>query len=160
MQELAYSLAIAVADEELQSQMVAFLKPLDSQIRVDRASLLASHVLDVLLARCHTPGEMDFPVLEITKRVNSILEWQGEMLPVSPETVGRTLRALGLRTRYMTGGNKGLSLSPDVREKIHGLAVAYGVQTLQVLPAIPDCPLCLAVSASQHRSDSGCNVTS
>ena len=54
MQELAYSLAASIVDDEaLQSEIVPFLKPLDREIHVDRASLLPAIVLEVLLARCH-----------------------------------------------------------------------------------------------------------
>jgi hypothetical protein len=65
MQELAYSLAASIADDdELQSEIVSFLKPLDREIRVDRASLLEAIVLEVLLARCHSTNDKDFPVAE------------------------------------------------------------------------------------------------
>jgi hypothetical protein len=52
VQQLAYSLAASIADDdELQSEIVPFLKPLDREIRADRASLLPAIVLEVLLAR-------------------------------------------------------------------------------------------------------------
>ncbi len=143
MQELAYSLAAPIADDDkLQSKIVPFLKPLDREIRVDRASLLEAIVLDVLLARCHSTNGKDFPVAEMTGDVNTVLRGRGDMREVSPETVGWTLRALGLHTGFITGGKKGLSLPNDVREKIHNLAAAYGVRTLRELPEKPGCPHC------------------
>jgi hypothetical protein len=45
---------------------VPFLKPLDSEIRVDRASLLPAIVLEVLLARCHSTTGQNFPVADLT----------------------------------------------------------------------------------------------
>jgi hypothetical protein len=150
MQELAHSLAAPIADDDaLQSEIVPFLKPLDREIRVDRASLLPAIVLEVLLARCHSTNDVDFPVTEMTGDVNTVLSGRGERLEVSPETVGWTLRTLGLHTRFITGGRKGLALLSDVREKIHDLAAAYGVRTLHALPAKPDCPLCKAMPVSQ-----------
>ena len=72
------------------------------------------------------------------------------MREVSPETVGWTLRALGLHTTPITGGKKGLSLLNDVREKIHELAAAYGVRTLREHPANPNCPLCQALALAPN----------
>ncbi len=151
MQELAYSLAASIADDdELQSKIVPFLKPLDREIRADRASLLQAIVLEVLLARCHSTNDKDFPVTEMTGYVNTVLRGRGDMLEVSPETVGWTLRALGLHTGFITGGKKGLLLLNDVCEKIHDLAAAYGVRTLRELPAKTDCPLCKALALPQN----------
>ena len=61
MQELAYSLAASIADDdELQSEIVPFLKPLDREILVYRESLLQAIVLEVLLARCHSEIVKDY----------------------------------------------------------------------------------------------------
>jgi hypothetical protein len=151
MQELAYSLAASIVDDdELQSRLVSFLKPLDLEIRVDRASLLPAIVLEVLLARCHGTIGKDLPVAELTGDVNTVLHGRGAMLEVSPESVGWTLRALGLHTRFITGGRKGLLLLSDLREKIHHLASAYGVRTLREVPAESYCPLCDALTLPQN----------
>jgi hypothetical protein len=146
MQELAYSLGASImADDELQSKIVPLLRPLDREIRADRASLLPAIVLEVLLARCHRSTEKDFPVTELTGDVNTVFRGRGDMLEVSPEKVGWALRALGLHTGFITGGRKGLLLLNDECEKIHDLAAAYGVRTLRELPAKTDCPLCKAL---------------
>ncbi|MGA8743926.1 MAG: hypothetical protein WB561_22225, partial [Terracidiphilus sp.] len=151
MQEVACSLAAAIADDdELQSKIAPFLKPLDHEIRADRASLLQAIVLEVLLVRCHGSNDSEFPVTEMTGDVKTVLRGRGDMLEVSPEMVGWALRALGLNTGFITGGRKGLSLLPDVCERIHKLAAAYGVRTLRELPAKPDCTLCQAMWGSQN----------
>jgi hypothetical protein len=150
MQELAYSLAAPITDDDaLQSEIVPFLKPLDREIRDDRASLLPAIVLEVLLARCHSTMGKDFPVAEMTECVNTVLRDRGEMLDVSPETVGWTLRTLGFHTRFIPGGKKGLSLLNDVRERIHDLAAAYGVRTLREPPEKMKCPRCKALALPQ-----------
>ena len=150
MQELAYSLAASIVDDdELQSQVVPFLKPLDSEIRVDRASLLPAIVLEVLLARCHSTTGQNFPVADLTADVNTVLRGRGEILEVSPEHIGWTLRALSLHTDFLPGGRKGLILLNDVRKKIHDLAAAYGVRALRELPAKMDCSLCVALAAQE-----------
>jgi len=148
MRETAHSLAASIVDDdELQSQIVPLLKPLDTEIRVDRASLLPAIVLEVILARCHTASGKYFPVGESTKDVNTVLRGRGETLEVSPEDIGWVLRGLSLHTDFMPGGRKALILSDDVRKKVHGLAAAYGVRTLRELPATVDCPLCTALAA-------------
>jgi hypothetical protein len=151
MQELAYSLAASIADDsELQSRIVPFLKPLDLEIRVDRASQLPAIVLDALLARCHSNIGKDLPVTELTRDVNSIRQGREDVLAVSPETIGWTLRALGLHTRFITGGRKGLFLSPQVRKRIHDLAARYEVRALREVPPKPSCPLCEALVLPQN----------
>jgi hypothetical protein len=153
MQELAYSLGASIADDDkLQSQIVPFLKPLDSEIRVDRASQLPAIVLEALLARCHSTTGKNFPVSDLTGDVNTVLCGRGDLLEVSPEVIGWTLRALGLHTDFMPGGRKGLVLLNDVRKKVHDLAAAYGVRTLREIPAKINCPLCAAL-AKQWRLD-------
>jgi hypothetical protein len=147
MQETAHSLAASIVDDdELQSQIVPLLKTLDREIRVDRASLLPAIVLEALLARCHSTTGKNYPVADLTGDVNTILLGRGEMLEVSPEDIGWTLRALGLYTDFIPGGRKGLVLLNGVRKKIHDLAAAYGVRTLRELSAKIDCRLCAALA--------------
>jgi hypothetical protein len=118
---------------------------LDREIRADRDSLLPAIVLEVLLARCHSTHDKDFPVTEMTGDVNTVLRGRGDILQVSPEIVGWALRALGLRTGFITGGKKGLSLPNDVCEEVHNLAAAYGVRTLREPPEKMKCPRCKAL---------------
>jgi hypothetical protein len=147
MQELAHTLGASIVDDDkLQSQIVPFLKLLDSEIRVDRASQLPAIVLEALLARCHSTTGKNFPVGDLTGDVNTILRGRGDLLEVSPEDIGWALRGLGLHTDFMPGGRKGLALLTDVRKKIHDLAAGYGVRTLRELPAKIACPLCAAMA--------------
>jgi hypothetical protein len=152
MQEVASSLAAPiVGDDELQSQIVPLLKPLDSEIRVDRASLLPAIVLEALLARCHSTTGQQFPVFDLTASVNTIFRGRGGTLEVSPEHIGWTLRALGFHTNFIPGGRKGLVLLNDVRKKIHDLAAAYGVRTLREPTVKVDCALCAALALPWQR---------
>ncbi len=148
MRETAHCLAASIVDDDqLQSQIVPLLKPLDTEIRVDRTSLLPALALEVILARCHTASGKYFPVGDLTKDVNTVLRGRGEMLELSPEDIGWALRGLGLHTDFMPGGRKALILRDDVRKKVHGLAAAYGVRTLREHPAKVDCPLCATLKA-------------
>jgi hypothetical protein len=147
MQELAHSLAASIVDDdELQTQIVALLKPLDTEIRVERASQLSAIVLEALLAQCHRTTGKNYPVGDLTGDVNTILRARGNLLEVSPEDIGWKLRALGLHTDFVPGGRKGLRLFDDVRQQIHDLAAAHGVRTLRDLPEKIECPLCAALA--------------
>jgi hypothetical protein len=147
MQEIAFNLgACVVDDEELQARIVSLLRPADSGLRVDHASLLPAIGIEVLLARCHTASGKYFPVTDFSQDVNTVLRGRGEDLEVSPEKAGWILRALGLRTEFILHGRRGLVLSDDVRKKVHDLALAYGVRTLRELPEKPECPLCANLS--------------
>jgi hypothetical protein len=142
-QELAHTLgACIVGADELQGKIVPFLKARDREIQVDRTSLLESIVVEALWAVVHDPKAGDSAVADLTKIVNTILAGRGEMAQVSPEIVGWKLRALGLRTDFITGGRKGLKLPNETRRTIHTLAAGYGVRTLQQIAAGGDCPLC------------------
>jgi hypothetical protein len=144
VRETAYGLAASIVDDdELQSQIVPLLKPLDAEIRVDRTSL----ILEVILARCHTASGKYFAVGDLTKDANTVLRGRGEMLEVSPEDIGWALRGLGLHTDFMPGGRKALILLDDVRKKVHNLAAAYGVRMLRELPEKVDCSLCATLKA-------------
>jgi hypothetical protein len=123
MQQVAHSLSASIVDDdELQVQIVRLLESVDGEIRVSHTSLLLAIVVEALLARCHITTGRYLPVGDLTQYVNSILLCRGDMHEVSPETVGWSLRALGLRTDFIPGGRKGLILDGDMRKKIHRLA--------------------------------------
>ncbi len=150
IQQLAHVLAAPIVnDDELQLQVVRYLKPLDSEVRVDRASFLPAIVLEAVLARCHSTAGKSVAIGELTANVNSILKGRGEKLEVSPESVGWILRGLGFHTNFVANGRKGLTLLDEVRAKVHELSGAYGVRTLRVLPAKIECPLCAALVGPQ-----------
>jgi len=147
MQEIAYNLgACIVDDKELQAQLAALLKPADSEVRVECASLFTAIVVEVLLVRCHTATGKYFAVIDVCKDVNTVLRARGDVIELSPEKVGWILRALNLHTEFLPGGRKGLALSNAVRKEIHELALAYGVRTLRELPEKIECLHCAALS--------------
>ncbi|MFZ0738836.1 MAG: hypothetical protein WBL70_08690 [Candidatus Acidiferrales bacterium] len=157
-QELAQNLAACIiGDDELRSRIVPLLTPRDQELRVDRAELLESIVLEALLADCHDGESGVLPIIYLTRGVNTILAGRGETLEVSPEIVGWKLRALGLRSEFISGGRKGLALHSETRATIHRLAAAYGVRTLRQLPA-NNCSDCAALEMWQMpRTDAQSN---
>lgn len=146
--ELAQNFAACiVGDQELQSQLIPLLRPRDREIQVDRAALLEAIVLEALLAACHDGHAGSLPVTYISQMINSILAGRGTTQEISPEIVGWKLRALGLRTEFISGGRKGLAFHPEIRATIHRLAAAYGVRTLQQGSVKNGCPECAALGA-------------
>ncbi|MFY9528807.1 MAG: hypothetical protein WAR24_07845 [Candidatus Acidiferrales bacterium] len=146
-QELAHSLAASiVGDDELQSQIVPLLKQRDREIQVDRTTLLECIVLEALLAACHDAQSGTLPMADLTQSVNTILVGRGEVLQVSPEIVGWKLKALGLRTEFITDGRRDLALLDETRATIHTLAEGYGVRTLQQGLVTGLCPHCAALA--------------
>lgn len=144
--ELAQNFAACiVGDEELQSQVIPLLRPRDREIRVDRAALLEAIVLEALLAACHDGHAGSLSVTYITQMINSISAGRGETQEISPEIVGWKLRALGLRTEFISGGRKGLAFHPEIRATIHRLAAAFGVRSLQQGAVGNRCPDCTAL---------------
>ena len=143
---IAQSLAACVVDDvELQSRIVALLKPHDREIQVNRAALLEAILLEALLAACHGPFLATLPIMALAESVNTILKGRGESLEVTPEIVGWRLKALGFRTELIAGGRRGLALLDETRARIHDLAVASGVRTMRMglIPGV--CRLCDAL---------------
>jgi hypothetical protein len=161
MQELAYTLGASIVDDdELQSRLVPLLKQPDADIRVQSTSGLRAHLLEALLARCHSVTGKYFPVKELTCDVNTIGVGRAGKGEFSPEEIGWALRGLELYTTSMPGGRMGLIVTDDVRKKIHELAFAYGVRTLRDLPAKNNCKLCAELVAEgrlhvQHQGPTG-----
>jgi hypothetical protein len=145
--------ACVVDDDELQSRIVSFLKPHDTQIQAELASGLTCILLEALLAACHMPRHKPLPLVELTKMVNTILAGRGDSLESSPETIGWQLRALGFHTEFIAGGRKGLQLLAETRARIHTLASAYGVRTLRTGVIKGLCELCDSVPTAPAESN-------
>jgi len=132
MQDVARSLASCVADdEELQSGVVRLLRELDQDAYLDPSAELASVILEGLLFCCHSKKRSQVLSGELADIVNQIWAKRGEGRETTPESVGRKLRALGLRTKPIDGAGKGLRFTETIRLRIHTLARAYRVPSLR-----------------------------
>lgn len=144
-QQLAVTLATCiVGDDKLRSRIIRLLKEHDQQIQIDGTSLLESMVIEALLAACHGAKKRNVSVIELTQSVNTILRGRGGAQEVSPEIVGWRVRAIGLRTTFLTGGRKGIALTDTTCATIHTLGVAYGVRTIRSENPTKDCKYCQA----------------
>jgi len=126
---LARSLAGCIVDDyKLQAGLVPLLRQQDQEFQVERSAGLESVVLEALLCCSHEGGRATVRAAELAEITNTLLARRGEILRVSPETVGRRLKSIGFRTEPIGSGGNGLWLLGEVRATIHKVARDYGVQ--------------------------------
>lgn len=138
--------AAIVGDAELQRRIPELLLEQNEQGRVDRASGMKGVVLRAVLSYCHEGDRQQVFTREIAAKVNQINIDDGETLQVSNETVGHTLKNLGLYSRRLGSAGRGLVLDKAIRSRAHALSVAY-----EVLPPAPLCGYCLKLQEPQSE---------
>jgi hypothetical protein len=113
-----------VGAPQLQSQLVALLKPQAQQQVADRSSGDEALVLVAALALCcQDKGEVF--VKEIAAEVNRLLAARGETRQLSPEKVGHKLKKVGLFTRRLSHAGNGLILDQATTKRLCEVAAAY-----------------------------------
>jgi len=128
-QSLARSVAACIVDDDkLQAGLVPLLQQQDQKFQTERKAGLESVILEALLSCCHEAGRSAVRAAELAEITNTVLARRGEILRISPETVGHRLKSLGFRTEPIGSGGKGLWLLSDVCAAIHRIAHEYGVQ--------------------------------
>jgi hypothetical protein len=144
LQDVARTIASCIVDDgDLQLGVVHFLRGRDLDGHLDSSVELGSAVLEGLLFCCHGT-ESQVLCGKLADIVNVIWEKRGEGRETTPEAVGWKLRTLDLSTERIDNVGKGLRLSESIRLRIHNLAKAYRVPSLQP-SAIGDCAHCKAV---------------
>jgi len=116
------------------------LTPVESQRQVDRATGLEAVTLEATLSLAHQ-GKAQVYVGEIAAELNQIMHARGECLRYSAETIGHCLKKIGLSTRRLGKGGKGLVMDLATTTRAHELAPAYGVG-LEPDENNLHCPLC------------------
>jgi hypothetical protein len=109
---------------QLQSQLVALLRPQVQQQIADRCDSDEGHVIAATLAFCQQ-GKGEVYVKEIAVEVNLLLAARGETKQVSPEKVGHKLKKLGLFTQRLSPRGNGLTLDQATRLRLREIAAAY-----------------------------------
>jgi hypothetical protein len=112
-----------VGAPELQSELVALLRPHHLQRIAERSDGLEALVAGAVLALCHQ-GKNQFFVKEITAEVNRVQEGRDETMRFSPEKVGDKLKSIGLPTRRLSQIGNGLTLDRETTIRLHEVAVA------------------------------------
>lgn len=145
--ELARSLGSCVVDNpDRQEDIIRLLKEKDARAQEEDSWDLRVTVLEALLLLCHKKKE-SIHVGEVADVCNSNLDQIGELLVLTPRTVGNKLRVLGLTTRRLDSAGRGLFLTAKIRERIHRLAWDY---KLQLQPGREEqCDDCLVLEMEQ-----------
>ncbi len=147
IQDLARAYGSCVRDDtELKLGIVNLLRESDLDLRLDYSTELEAIILEALMFCCHRPDHARVLSGELADIVNRIWAERGEGRQTTPESVGRRLRSLGLRTEPIDGEGKGLRLTEADRSRIHGLARAYRIPSLKSGIG-QKCPHCKALGS-------------
>jgi hypothetical protein len=126
---------------QLQTELIALLKPADQQRIADRCDGVEGLVVGAALALCHQDKGEVF-VKEIAAEVNRLLVARGETRQLSPEKVGHKLRKVGVLTRRLSQAGNGLTLDQATRIHLHEVAAAYRGEDSAQEDENLHCPLC------------------
>jgi hypothetical protein len=108
----------------LQEKLVVLLKTQDRQQLTRRSGTTDALVVEAVLALSRQEREHVFTTV-IAAEVNRLLELRGEGPKLKPETVGRMLCKLGLRTHRLSYAGNGLTFNKDTVAEIQRLAAMY-----------------------------------
>lgn len=130
-----------VGSSQLQTQLVALLKPQAQQQIADRCDSDEGLVVRAVLAFCHQDKGEVF-AKNIAVEVNRLLEARGETRKMSPEKIGHKLKKMGLYTRRLSQAGNGLTLDQETKVRIHEVATGYlGEDSIEKDENL-HCPLC------------------
>jgi hypothetical protein len=113
-----------VGAPQLQTQLVALLKPQARQQFADRSESDEALVLAAVIALCNQDKGHVF-AKEIGAEVNRLLAARGETRLLTPEKVGHKLKKLGLFTRRLSHAGNGLILDQPTKKRLREVAAAY-----------------------------------
>jgi hypothetical protein len=140
---IANALGACVVDSpELQSHLISLLTLVDNQRQADRSTGLEAVTLEATLNQCHA-GKAQMLVGEVANEVNRIVEARGERQHYKAETIGHSLKKLGLSTRRLGKAGKGLVMDLATMTRVHELATVYGGVGLDQDEKNLHCPLCI-----------------
>ncbi len=109
---------------ELQNKLVAHLKALDQQDRSQQSGTIETLVVEATLTLSRQGRDHAF-TSEIANEANRLAELRGGGPKLKPETVGRRLCKLGLRTHRLTLAGNGLTFDRTTVDQIQKLAAMY-----------------------------------
>jgi len=128
--------AVVVDDPTLQSRVAEILRLHSEQIHADRAGGIEGIVVQSILRLAHR-DELQAYVRDIATAAIQISIEQGESLKLSSEKVGHVLKRIGLYTRSLGSGGRGLVFDKATQLRAHRLAMEYGL-----LPSVSECGYC------------------
>lgn len=130
--DLAVALgACVVGDNELQSRVVQLLEPQYQESRARHSMLITTIVIESGLVFCHDNKKQSAFVGDFADVANGILHDRGETTQIEPRAVGDILRSVGLFPQRLGSAGRGIVFLNETRRKIHRLARAYDVRSMQ-----------------------------
>ncbi len=109
---------------ELRNKLVAHLKALDQQDRSQQSGTIETLVVEATLTLSRQGRDHAF-TSGIATEANRLAELRGGGPKLKPETVGRRLCKLGLRTQRLTSDGNGLTFDRTTLDQIQKLAATY-----------------------------------
>jgi hypothetical protein len=138
---MANALGSCIEAPQLQTQLVALLKPPARQQIADHSDSDEVPIVGAVVALCHQ-DKSAVSAKEIAFEVNRALEVRGETRLLSPEKVGHKLKKVGVCTRTVSSTGKCLILDQGTTIHLHEVAAAYrGEGSIQEDENL-HCPLC------------------
>ena len=133
IQGIAQTLGSAVVgSKELQARILPILGVQDEEIRGARACSLDSVVLESILFFIHVGGWSKVRTQYVAEKITQIYQGRGsDRTDVSAETVGWTMRRLGIPSGRLNKSGNGLELTDELCRLVHRLALSYGVPAMQ-----------------------------
>jgi hypothetical protein len=129
---IAAALGICILDApKHRNKLVALLKAQNQQQRSQRSGNIDALVVEGVLSLSQQEQAEVFTA-GIADEVNRLLELRGERSKLSPETVGRRLRKLGLRTHRLSLAGNGLRFDKAAIALIQQLAAVHVEEVLLV----------------------------
>jgi hypothetical protein len=122
---IATALGRGIVDApELREKLVTLLQAHDHRQHSQWSATTESLLVEAVLGLCRQPREHAY-TSEIADEANRLLKLRDERMKLSPETVGRRLGKLGLRTRRLTLRGNGLTFDKATVALIEQLAAVY-----------------------------------
>jgi hypothetical protein len=154
VRELGRNLAACTpANESLQEEVLSALRTQDQASQVSRWATMDTAIIESILAFAHD-NDLQPYVGEITHRASVILKERGGPSDLNPRAVAPQLRLMQLWPEPRDRKGYRLLLTEPVRRRVHELAFAYGVPSVQ--DGKVRCQLCKPSGhAPFHHGDSG-----
>jgi hypothetical protein len=130
--EIANTLGKCIVDDDsLQRVLLMLLESQDRDVRTRRTDSIQAVEAEAVLFLSHELDRTQARVGEIADVVNGILKGRGESIELDPREVGHNLRSLGLFSERLGRAGRGIRFTNEVRNRIHHLARAYDVRSIQ-----------------------------
>jgi hypothetical protein len=130
--EIAKTLGKCIVDDDsLQRMLPMLFESQDRDVRTRRTDSNQAVEAEAVLFLSHELDRTQARVGEIADVVNGILKGRGESIELDPREVGHDLRSLGLFSERLGRAGRGIRFTNEVRHRIHHLARAYDVRSIQ-----------------------------